>query len=115
MFLCFEVVSGLKINLSKLELVPVGNVNNVVELASIMGCKVSYFPIKNVGLSLGASFKNKSIWDGIIEKIEPCLTCWKMMYLSKGERITLIKSNLSNMPTYFCLSFFLSLVAWSIA
>jgi hypothetical protein len=29
LFLCFEVVSGLKINLTKSELVPVGNVNNV--------------------------------------------------------------------------------------
>jgi hypothetical protein len=28
LFLCFEVVSGLKINLTKLELVPIGNINN---------------------------------------------------------------------------------------
>jgi hypothetical protein len=33
LFLCFEVVLGLKINLAKLELVHVGNVNNVEGLA----------------------------------------------------------------------------------
>jgi hypothetical protein len=28
------------------------------------------------------------------------LTPWKRLYLSKGGRVTLIKSTLSNMPTY---------------
>jgi len=48
---------------------------------------------------LRASFKANSIWDGVIEKIEYYLVRWKGMYLSKGERITLIKSTLSNLPT----------------
>jgi hypothetical protein len=40
LFLCFETISGLKINLVKSELVLVGNVNNVDGLASIqvVGC-----------------------------------------------------------------------------
>jgi hypothetical protein len=41
------------------------------------------------------------IWDDIIEKIKCRLIGWKMMYLSKGGRVTLIKSTLSNMSTYF--------------
>jgi hypothetical protein len=36
LFLCFGVVSGLKINLAKLELVSVGIVNNVEGLAKIL-------------------------------------------------------------------------------
>jgi hypothetical protein len=36
----------------------------------------------------------------VIEKIECRLASWNM-YLSKGGRITLIKSTLSNLPTYF--------------
>jgi hypothetical protein len=43
-FLCFEVVLGLKINLSKLELVFVGIVDNVGGLARILGCRVSSLP-----------------------------------------------------------------------
>ena len=39
-----KVISGLKINLSKSELVPVGTVQNVPELASILGCRVSTLP-----------------------------------------------------------------------
>jgi len=62
--------------------------------------------MKYLGLPLGASFKAKSIWDGIIEKIERCLVRWKM-YLSKGGRVNLIKSSLSNLPTYFMFLFLL--------
>ena len=42
-FIWFQAISGLKINLSKSELVPIGNVPNVTELASILGCKVLAF------------------------------------------------------------------------
>jgi hypothetical protein len=99
-FLAFEGVSGLKVNLSKSELVPVGNVVDVEGLADILGCRVSSLPLKYLGLPLGASFKAKPIWNGVIEKIDRRLASWKRMYLSKGGRITLIKSTLSNLPTY---------------
>jgi hypothetical protein len=114
LFLCFEVVSGLRINLAKSELVPVGNVTNVEGMASILGCRVSSLPMKYLGLPLGALFKAKSIWDDIIEKIEHRLAGWKMMYLSKGGRVTLIKSTLSNLPTYF-MSLFSSRLVLPIA
>jgi hypothetical protein len=39
-----------------------------------------------------ASYKAKHIWDGVIEKIKRQLASWKMIYLSKDGRVTLIKS-----------------------
>ena len=92
--------SGLKINLAKSVLVPVGVVDNLDELASVLGCGVSSLPIKYLGLPLGAPFKAKYIWDDVIGKIERRLASWQRMYLSKGGRVTLIKSTLSNLPTY---------------
>jgi hypothetical protein len=68
LFLCFEAVSDLRVNLAKSELVPDGNVINVEGLVSIFGCKVSSLPMKYLGLPLGASFEANSIWDNIIEK-----------------------------------------------
>jgi hypothetical protein len=38
-------------------------------LVDILGCGVS-LPVKYLGLPLGASYKAKHIWDGVIEKIE---------------------------------------------
>jgi hypothetical protein len=40
LFLCFEAVLGLKINLSKSEIIPIGEVDDVESLASIIGCRV---------------------------------------------------------------------------
>ncbi|XP_042969128.1 uncharacterized protein LOC122301820 [Carya illinoinensis] len=94
-------MSGLKVNLGKSELVPVGVVSNILNLASILDCKVSSLPLKYLGLPLGATFKARAIWDGVVEKIEKRLASWKRVYLSKGGRLTLIKSTLTNLPTYF--------------
>ena len=85
----FEAVSGLKVNLGKSELV------------AVLGCKQGSLPMKYLGLPLGAKFKDKSIWNPILEKMERKLTSWKKLYLSKGGRVTLIKSTISNLPTYF--------------
>jgi hypothetical protein len=56
--------------LAKLELVPAGNVEDVTELAGILGCGVVSLPLKFLGLLLGASKKAKHIWDGVTENIE---------------------------------------------
>jgi len=82
-------------------LVPVGNVDNMGELIGILGCGTSYLLLKYLGLPLWASYKAKSIWIVIVEKMERRLDSWKRMYLSKGGRVTLIKSTISNLPTYF--------------
>jgi hypothetical protein len=101
LLLFFEAVSGLKINLDKSVLVVVGIVDNMDDLAGILSCGASSLPLKYLGLPLGAPFKAKSSWDEIVEKIERRLASWKRLYLSKGGRVTLIKSTLSNLPTYF--------------
>ena len=71
------------------------------DLADILGCQTLTLPMKYLGLPLGAKFKSKDIWNPIVEKMERRLVGWKRVYLSKGGRLTLIKSTLSNLPTYF--------------
>jgi hypothetical protein len=63
--------------------------------------------MKYLGLPLEASYKTKSIWNSIVEKMECHLVGWKRLYLSKGGKFTLIKSTISNLPTYylFCSPF----------
>jgi hypothetical protein len=101
LLLCFEAVSGLKVNLSKSMIVPIGVVGNLEALSSILGCGVESLPLIYLGLPLGATHRDPSIWDVVIGKIEAKLAGWKRMYLSKGGRLTLIKSMLSNIPTYY--------------
>ena len=94
-------MSGLHVNLAKSELVPVGEVTNVGELVALLGCRQSSLPMTYLGLPLGAKFKDRAIWNSILERMEQRLTSWKRLYLSKGGKINLIKSTLSSLPTYF--------------
>ena len=80
----FEIVLGLKINLDKFELVPMGVVPNFEMLVNALGCKQGSLPMKYLGLPLGAKWKDRAVWNPIIEKVEKRLAGWKRLYLSKG-------------------------------
>ena len=100
-FLLFEEASGLKVNLAKSVFIPVGNVQQVGYLVSILGCGVASQPLDYLGLPLGAPNNASNIWDSILEKMERRLASWKRPLLSKGGRVTLIKSTLANIPTCY--------------
>ncbi|WKA13278.1 hypothetical protein VitviT2T_030594 [Vitis vinifera] len=101
LFMWFEAVSRLRINLEKSELIPIGRVENIDDLALDFGCRVGSLPSTYLGLPLGAPFKSVSVWDGVEERFRKRLAMWKRQYLSKGGRATLIRSTLSNLPIYF--------------
>ncbi|RVX09210.1 LINE-1 reverse transcriptase-like [Vitis vinifera] len=50
----FEAASGLRINLAKSELILVGEIDNIEEMAVELGCRIGSFPVKYLGLPLGA-------------------------------------------------------------
>ena len=77
-----------------------GEVSNVGTLVEVLGCEVGSLPIPYLGLPLGSRFKDKTSWNGVVEKSICTLASWKRLYLSNGGRIALIKSTLSNFPTY---------------
>ena len=94
-------MSSLKINLGKSKMVVVGAVHNIELLVAVLGYKQGSLTVKYLGLPLGEKFKDVTIWNPILEKMERKLASLKKLYISKGGRVTLIKSALSNLPTYF--------------
>ena len=94
-------MTSLKVNVLKSEMVAIGEVNNVHALAEILDCRIGTLPMTYLGMPLGASHKSPTIWSPILEKIERILARWKKLYLSKGRRLTLLKSTLSSLPTYY--------------
>jgi len=75
------------------------------ELVAFLGCIRSSLPMTYLGLPLGTKFKDRVIWNPILEKLEQRLASWKRLYLSKGGKVTLIKI----LPTY---SYSSSLFQW---
>ena len=96
----FEAVLGLRINLAKSEILSVGEVEEVDEMAVELGCRVGQLPAVYLGLPLGAPNKASSVWDGVEERVRRRLALWKHQYISKGGRITLIKTTMASVPLY---------------
>lgn len=67
-----------------------------------MGCKVGALPTY-LGFPLCLGNAPKFIWNPMLERIEKKFATWKANCLSLMERITLIKSALSNLPIYMSL------------
>ena len=57
-------------------------------------------PSSYLGLPFGAPHKPVALWDGVEEQMRKKLALWKRQYISKGGRVTLIKSTLASMPLY---------------
>ena len=48
-----------------------------------VGCQRETLPTKYLGLPLGAKFKERSIWNPILEKMERRLAGWKRMHCQR--------------------------------
>ena len=98
---CFEAATGLKVNMTKSEMVPIGEVAGLSALADLLYRHIGSLPLQYLGMPLGASYKALAIWTPIVEKIKRHLAVWQKVYLSRGGRLTLLKSTLSSLSTYY--------------
>lgn len=94
--------SGLKVNFAKSKLFGIGvSQMEIDNFASILGCQASSFPCTYLGLPLGSDMCTSLPWDPIIEKFQNKLTSWKSKSLSFGGRLTLVKSVLGSLGSYY--------------
>ena len=98
--LWFEAASGLKINLEKSMVIPVGEVEGVLDMAAEIGCKVGQLPTVYLGLPLGAPNKASSVWDGVEEKMRRKLALWKRQFLSNGGELLSLRAR---WPAFLCI------------
>ena len=73
---------------------------NIVQLAEELACRVGTLPSTYLGLPLSLGQNSSRAWEGIEDKFKRRLSAWKRQYISKGGRLTLINSTLSNLPMY---------------
>ena len=99
----------MKVNVGKSENVLISEVGNLDALAHILCCcKVGCLSMTNLDMPLRAHYKDSLIWNPIIERMEKKQSSWKRLYLLKRGRLTLLKSTLSSLPTYYLSLFTIS-------
>ncbi|GJT05680.1 RNA-directed DNA polymerase, eukaryota, reverse transcriptase zinc-binding domain protein [Tanacetum coccineum] len=102
MLRCFFLISGLKINVHKSNVLGVGVTDEEVShMANIIGCGVAKFPLKYLGVLVWCNMARCTNWNAIIQKFSYTLSSWKARLLSVGGRLSLIKSVLGNLPTFY--------------
>ena len=76
--LCFEALFRLRVNLEKSAILPVGEVENIDQLACELSCRVGlWLPSTYLGLPLGTRQNLVSISERIEEKFRRRLAAWK--------------------------------------
>ncbi|GKC63795.1 putative RNA-directed DNA polymerase [Tanacetum coccineum] len=101
---CFEEVSGLRINYNRSKLYGVGvNDREIGEMARWMRCRVADFPFTYLGLPIGENMRRVGAWNPVVDKFKKRLSEWKAKTMSFGGRLTLVKSVLGSLPLYYFL------------
>ncbi|GJZ16048.1 hypothetical protein Tco_0551725 [Tanacetum coccineum] len=99
---CFFLASGLKVNVYKSSLYGVGVRNTDVYLmAYSFGCLGNNLPFTYLGVKVGDNMTRVNSWIEVVKKVSNKLSSWKAKSLSVGGRLTLIKSVLGAIPTYY--------------
>jgi hypothetical protein len=99
--LCFEDLSGLKINLSKSEAVVVGRPTvEKIRIGHLLNCNLVDFPITYLGLPVSDKRLHVSDWDFLTGKVGHRVDPWQGLFLSSAGRLELTNSCLSSLPMF---------------
>jgi hypothetical protein len=101
LLVCFEQMSGMKINYDKSDLLTIGmGEDETNDFAKLFCCKKSEFPIKYLGVPLHYSKLRRLDLQPIIDKIIKRIVGWRGRLLSYAGRVTLLRACLASIPIY---------------
>ncbi|KAE8800176.1 retrotransposon unclassified [Hordeum vulgare] len=101
LLLCFEEMSGLKINFDKSEVVVLGfSEEEQLRIADNLNCRLASFPVSYLGMPLAESRILVSGFDPLVSRVASRAEPWCGRFTSKGSKTILIGSNLSSLPMY---------------
>nr|GEZ63142.1 RNA-directed DNA polymerase, eukaryota, reverse transcriptase zinc-binding domain protein [Tanacetum cinerariifolium] len=99
---CFSLASGLKVNVHKSSIYGVGvRQADVRHMAENFGCISNNLPFTYLGVKVGANMMHLNLWSDVVKKVSNKLSNWKAKTLSVEGRLTLLKSVLGAIPTYY--------------
>ena len=101
LLLAFEMLSGLKINFLKSEVIIMGmDQQERVRIANLLNCKLGSFPIKYLGLPISHKKLAISEWEPLYGKVANRVSPWRGRFMSSAARLILTNSSLSSLPLF---------------
>ena len=74
----YELLSGLKINFTKSEVIMINGDNNLEsQYAELFNCQIGHFPIKYLGVPVSTGRLHVKDWAMLEERNEKKLATWK--------------------------------------
>lgn len=97
----FAQGTGLKVNFHKSCLIPINVSEDKAEmLAGVFGYRTGSMPFTYLGLPLGTTKPRVIDFAPLVDRIERRLSA-NSAFLSNGDRLTLVNSVFSSLPTYY--------------
>uniref|UniRef100_A0A8I6XWR9 Reverse transcriptase domain-containing protein n=1 Tax=Hordeum vulgare subsp. vulgare TaxID=112509 RepID=A0A8I6XWR9_HORVV len=98
----FEIMSGLKINFLKSEILLVGADDDTMRnYADMSNCEIGAFPIKYLGMHVSYAGLKCSDWLFVDDKFISHGESWISESLSSGGRLIKVNAVLSHIPSYY--------------
>jgi hypothetical protein len=99
--IAFEILSGLKINFLKSEIIVMGaSPAEQTRVANALNCKEGAFPFTYLGFPMADRALTMSDWEGLIGSVGHRVDPWQGRFMSSAARLTLINSCLSSLFDY---------------
>jgi hypothetical protein len=101
LLLCFEEISGLKINYLKSEVIVMNQPRDVQQrVADSLNCKLGAFPFTYLGMPISDRSLTIEQWLFLVLKMAGCIDSWLGRFLSAGRRLILSNSCLASLPIF---------------
>ncbi|XP_022032888.1 uncharacterized protein LOC110933999 [Helianthus annuus] len=75
--------------------------SEVTRFSRLVKCEVGSLPFTHLGIPIGVNMKRAKVWKPVMDRFLAKLSKWKARYLSFAGRMTLAKSVLGSLPSYF--------------
>ena len=99
--MCFENMSGLKINYHKSKVVVLGHPTDIQEsVANKLNCRIGSLPLTYLGLPISDKHLTAEQWMFLIQRLADRVEPWLGRFLSSGVRLILSNSCLASLPMY---------------
>ena len=109
LLLAFELLSGIKINFLKSEVITMGMADHESRrVANLLNCKLGSLPTKYLGLPVPHSRISIKEWEPLYGKVAGRVSPWRGRFMSSAARLILTNSSLSSLPMFTMRMFLLA-------